>query len=191
MPASIILSNLSLSTPDGRSLLSNIDLTFGAERAGLVGRNGVGKTTLLAAIAGQHAPQSGRAIVNGTVGLLRQDAQLRTGATVVDLFGVRDALDLLRRAERGDASAEEVNEVEWTLEARLESALARVGFDIVPDTELDRLSGGQVTRVRLAALLFTQPDFLLLDEPTNNLDRDGRHAVIAGRLAWRRDHRQP
>jgi len=185
MPASIILSNLSLSTPDGRSLLSNIDLTFGAERAGLVGRNGVGKTTLLAAIAGQHAPQSGRAIVNGTVGLLRQDAQLRTGATVVDLFGVRDALDLLRRAERGDASAEEVNEVDWTLEARLESALARVGFDIVPDTELDRLSGGQVTRVRLAALLFTQPDFLLLDEPTNNLDRDGRHAVIDLLAAWR------
>ncbi len=185
MPASIILSNLSLSTPDGRSLLSNIDLTFGAERAGLVGRNGVGKTTLLAAITGEHVPQSGRVIVNGTVGLLRQDAQLRAGATVVDLFGVRDALALLRRAERGDASAEEVNEVDWTLETRLASALARVGFDIVPDTALDRLSGGQVTRVRLAALLFTQPDFLLLDEPTNNLDRHGRQSVIDLLSAWR------
>jgi ATPase subunit of ABC transporter with duplicated ATPase domains len=185
MPASIILSRLSLSTPDGRSLLSNIDLTFGSERAGLVGRNGVGKTTLLAAITGEHVLQSGRVIANGTVGLLRQDAQLRAGAVVADLFGVRDALDLLRRAERGDASAEDVAEVDWTLETRLASALARVGFDIAPDTELDRLSGGQVTRVRLAALLFTEPDFLLLDEPTNNLDRDGRRAVIDLLAAWR------
>ncbi|HEV2156968.1 ABC-F family ATP-binding cassette domain-containing protein [Bradyrhizobium sp.] len=185
MPASIILSRLSLSTPDGRSLLSNIDLTFGAERAGLVGRNGVGKTTLLAAIADEHVPQSGRVIVNGTVGLLRQDARLRAGATVVDLFGARDALDLLRRAERGDASAEDVADADWTLEARLASALAHVGFDIALDTELDRLSGGQLTRVRLAALLFAEPDFLLLDEPTNNLDHDGRQAVIDLLAAWR------
>ena len=185
MPASIILSRLSLSTPDGRSLLSNIDLTFGAERAGLVGRNGVGKTTLLAAIADEHVPQSGRVIVNGTVGLLRQDVRLRAGATVVDLFGARDALDLLRRAERGDASAAEVADADWTLEARLASALARVGFDIAPETELDRLSGGQLTRIRLAALLFAEPDFLLLDEPTNNLDRDGRQAVIDLLADWR------
>ncbi|MCG2627660.1 ATP-binding cassette domain-containing protein [Bradyrhizobium sp. WYCCWR 13023] len=185
MPASIILSRLSLSTPDGRSLLSNIDLTFGAERVGLVGRNGVGKTTLLAFITGEHVPQSGRVVVNGTVGLLRQDAQLRAGAKVVDLFGAHDALELLRRAERGEASAEDVAEVDWTLDTRLASALARVGFDIAPDTELDRLSGGQVTRVRLAALLFAEPDFLLLDEPTNNLDRDGRRAVIDLLAAWR------
>ncbi|MET4803268.1 ABC-F family ATP-binding cassette domain-containing protein [Bradyrhizobium sp. LB11.1] len=185
MPASIILSRLSLSTPDGRSLLSNIDLTFGTERAGLVGRNGVGKTTLLAAITGEHVPQSGRVVVNGIVGLLRQGAQLPAGAEVVDLFGARDALDLLRRAERGEAPAADVAEVDWTLETRLASALARVAFDIAPDTELDRLSGGQVTRVRLAALLFAEPDFLLLDEPTNNLDRDGRRAVIDLLAAWR------
>ncbi|GGI20213.1 ABC-F family ATP-binding cassette domain-containing protein [Bradyrhizobium guangdongense] len=185
MPASIILSRLSLSTPDGRSLLSNLDLTFGTERAGLVGRNGVGKTTLLAAITGEQVPQSGRVVVNGTVGLLRQDAQLRAGLRVVDLFGAGAALDLLHQAERGDASAEELSEVDWTLEARLAKALGRVGFDIATDTELDRLSGGQVTRVRLAALLFGEPDFLLLDEPTNNLDRDGRKAVIELLAAWR------
>lgn len=59
MPASIILSNLSLSTPDGRALFSNIDLTFGAERTGLVGRNGVGKTTLLASMSGSMFPSPG------------------------------------------------------------------------------------------------------------------------------------
>jgi ATPase subunit of ABC transporter with duplicated ATPase domains len=104
---------------------------------------------------------------------------------VIDLFGARRALEMLRRAERGDASADEVADVDWTLETRLASALARLGFDSGPDTELDRLSGGQVTRVRLAALVFAQPDFLLLDEPTNNLDQDGRKAVVDLLAAWR------
>jgi len=185
MPASIILSDLSLSTPDSRPLLSNVDLTFSAERAGLVGRNGVGKTTLLASIAGEHVPQSGRILINGTVGLLRQDVQVLAGATVADLFGVRQALELLRRAERGDASVDEIAAIDWTLEARLEAALARLGFDPSPDTELSCLSGGQITRVRLAALAFAEPDFLLLDEPTNNLDRDGRKAVIDFLASWR------
>ena len=185
MPASIILSNLSLSTPDGRSLFSNLDLTFGAERTGLVGRNGVGKTTLLASILGEHVAHSGRVLINGSIGLLRQDVQLPAGATVADLFGVRQALELLRRAERGDASADDIAAIDWTLEARLEAALARLGFDPSPDTELSCLSGGQITRVRLAALVFAPPDFLLLDEPTNNLDRDGRKAVIDLLAGWR------
>ncbi|PDT90048.1 ABC transporter [Bradyrhizobium sp. Y36] len=185
MPASIILSNLSLSTPDGRSLLSNVDLTFAAERTGLVGRNGVGKTTLLASISGELVPQSGSVLINGTVGLLRQDVQVLQGATVADLFGVRPALELLRRAERGEASVDDISAIDWTLEARLESALARLGFDPHADTELSCLSGGQITRVRLAALIFAQPDFLLLDEPTNNLDQDGRKAVTDLLAAWR------
>ncbi|MGY3031362.1 ATPase subunit of ABC transporter with duplicated ATPase domains [Bradyrhizobium sp. USDA 4354] len=185
MPASIILSDLSLSTSDGRSLLSNIDLTFAAERTGLVGRNGVGKTTLLASILGEHAPQSGRVLINGTIGSLRQNVQVLAGATVADLFGARQALDLLRRAERGDASADDIAAIDWTLETRLEAALARLGFDRSPDTELSCLSGGQITRVRLAALVFAEPDFLLLDEPTNNLDQDGRRAVTDLLAAWR------
>ncbi|WP_262048288.1 ABC-F family ATP-binding cassette domain-containing protein [Bradyrhizobium sp. Bra78] len=185
MPASIVLSNLSLSTPDGRSLLSNIDLTLAAERTGLVGRNGAGKTTLLASMSGEHAPQSGRVLVNGTIGLLRQDVQILPGAIVADLFGVRQALELHRRAEQGDASADDIAAMDWTLEARLEAALGRLGFDPSPDTELSCLSGGQITRVRLAALVFSEPDFLLLDEPTNNLDRDGRKAVTDLLAGWR------
>lgn len=185
MPASIILSNLSLSTPDGRSLLSKIDLTFAAERTGLVGRNGVGKTMLLASILGEHVPQSGRILVNGTVGLLRQNVEPLADATVADVFGARQALELLRRAERGDASADEIAAIDWTLEGRLEEALGRLGFDPCPDTELARLSGGQITRVRLAALVFAEPDFLLLDEPTNNLDHDGRGAVTDLLATWR------
>ncbi|MBR1207823.1 MULTISPECIES: ABC-F family ATP-binding cassette domain-containing protein [unclassified Bradyrhizobium] len=185
MPASITLSNLTLSAPDGRVLLSNIDLNFGPERTGLVGRNGVGKTTLLGLIAGAHAPQSGTVSVQGRVATLHQTVQLKPDEGVVDLFGARGALAALRRAEQGLASAEELADIDWTLDTRIASALERVGLSDVLDAPLATLSGGQATRARLAALTFAQPDFLLLDEPTNNLDRAGRQAVIDLLADWR------
>lgn len=185
MSASISLSNLTLPAPDGRVLLSNLDLSFGCERTGLVGRNGVGKTTLLAAIAGEHEPQSGTVSVNGTAALLRQAVQVKHGETVVDLFGARQALEVLLRAGQGRATAEELADADWTLEARMASALGRVGLDAPLETRLTTLSGGQITRVRLAALIFAEPDFLLLDEPTNNLDREGRMAVLNLLAGWR------
>ncbi|MBB3399038.1 ABC-F family ATP-binding cassette domain-containing protein [Rhizobium sp. BK060] len=185
MPASITLSNLSWSTPDGRTLLSNLDLSFGAERTGLVGRNGVGKTTLLKLVAGELQPQSGSIAFGGRLGILRQAVQVEEGAAVVDFFGASNALAILRRAEAGEATADEIAVADWTVEARIAAALERAGLDAQPETLLASLSGGQRTRAALAALVFSNPDFLILDEPTNNLDRDGREAVIALLAGWR------
>ncbi|MCJ9695009.1 ATP-binding cassette domain-containing protein, partial [Rhizobium sp. PRIMUS64] len=105
MPASITLSQISWSAPDGRPLFSNLDLSFGAERTGLGGRNGVGKTTLLKLVSGEIQPHSGTVSVNGSLGVLRQSVQVASDETVADLFGVTDALAVLRRAEAGAASA--------------------------------------------------------------------------------------
>ena len=185
MPHSITLSKITWSTPDGRTLLSDLDLTFGAERAGLVGRNGVGKTTLLKLAAGELSPQAGSVTVDGTLGVLRQSVQVGPRETIASLFGIADALALLARAERGEADAAALAEADWTLEARLAAALARVGLEAEAETPLAALSGGQRTRAGLAALLFGEPDFLLLDEPTNNLDREGRRAVIDMLAGWR------
>lgn len=186
MPAAITLSHLSWSTPEGRALFSDCNITFTAERAGLVGRNGVGKTTLLKLIAGGLQPQAGMVTVGGTIGFLRQSLSAAAGESVADLFGVRSALDLLRRAEHGDATAEELADADWPLEARLEQALGAVGLHTDSATPLSALSGGQQTRAALAALIFGQPDFLLLDEPTNNLDRDGRDRVIDLLAGWQK-----
>ncbi|WP_448204874.1 ABC-F family ATP-binding cassette domain-containing protein [Azospirillum sp. sgz302134] len=183
--ASITLSSLAWSAPDGHTVLSDLDLSFGRERTGLVGRNGVGKTTLLKLITGELPPLAGSVLVSGTIGLLRQTLQPGAGETVADLFGVTGALAILRRAEAGVADAEELAGADWTLEDRITTTLARVGLDAGPDTRLTDLSGGQRTRAGLAAAVFAEPDFLLLDEPTNNLDRPGREAVIALLAGWR------
>lgn len=185
MPASITLSKCSWSTPDGRAVFSDLELTFGIGRAGLVGRNGIGKTTLLKLISGELRPHTGSVAVNGTLGILRQTIQATPSEAIANLFGITDALALLRRAENGEACAEELADADWTLEARVASALARLGLDAAPETHLATLSGGQSTRARLAALIFTEPDFLLLDEPTNNLDREGRAAMIDFLAGWR------
>src|SRR5690606_21743163 len=148
-------------------------------------RNGVGKSTLLRLIAGPLAPSTGTVRTEGSIGVLRQALQPAPGETLADLFAIGDALAILSRAEAGTASADDLAEADWALEARLAEALARFGLDATPHTPLATLSGGQRTRAMLAALVFSAPDFLLLDEPTNNLDRDGRDAVIALLAQWR------
>lgn len=186
MPASatITLSKLAWSTPDGRQVFSEIDLSFTAERVGLVGRNGVGKSTLLALITGQMVPSAGAIKVDGSIGMLRQVVQIERNSTVADLFGAREALALLQRAEDGSASLDDLAHADWTLPARMATALGRVGLNTEPQTPLASLSGGQRTRAALAGLIFGAPDFILLDEPTNNLDRAGRRAVIDLLADW-------
>lgn len=182
---SITLANLTWSTPDGHAVLSDLDLRFQPERTGLVGRNGVGKSTLLRLIAGDLSPTAGRIATDGSIALLRQTVQVGADDMIADLFDARAALALIRKAEAGRASVDEIAAADWTLEARIDEALAAVGLPIAADTPLAALSGGQRTRAALAGAIFAAPDFLLLDEPTNNLDRDGRAAVRGLLRGWR------
>ncbi len=97
MPA-ISCSNLGWITPDGQSVLSDLDLRFQSERIALVGRNGVGKTTLLRLIAGDLTPSSGSIAVQGRLARLRQAVQFGADERIADLWGVAGALALLRVA---------------------------------------------------------------------------------------------
>ncbi len=186
MPTFITIDSLGYRAPDGRPLFDDLTLAFGAERTGLVGRNGVGKSTLIGLILGELQPSAGAVSVSGRVGVLRQALQPPPGASVADLLGVAEPLAALRRIEAGGGSDADLAEADWTLEARLDVALADVALaGLALDRPAASLSGGQVTRAALAGLLAREPDVLILDEPTNNLDAEAR-ALIADVLGrWR------
>src|SRR5262245_42518037 len=114
MPASIVLSDLAWATPDGRVLFSDLNLAFASERAGLVGRNGVGKTTLLNLMRGELVPRAGTISVTGTLGWLTQLVQIGADATIGELFGATPGLALLARAADGEATADELAAADWT-----------------------------------------------------------------------------
>lgn len=182
---SISVSTLAWATPDGRCVFSDLDLSFTMERAGLVGRNGVGKSTLLHILSGALKPSEGKVTVDATVRLMRQEVSAPAGSTIASLFGIEAALDVLHRAQEGHATLDELADADWTLEERVRDALAHVNLEADAGTSLATLSGGQRTRAGLAAAIFSKPDFLLLDEPTNNLDREGRDAVRRMVESWK------
>ena len=138
--ASIAVAHLRWLTPDGRLLFDDLSVNFAAERTGVVGRNGVGKSTLLKLMAGELRPKGGRIFHEGVIGTLRQTVQVSAEETIADLMGATAGLALLRRAEAGTATADEIADADWTLEARAQEALAQVGLDMPPDTALTRLS---------------------------------------------------
>jgi ATPase subunit of ABC transporter with duplicated ATPase domains len=182
----ITLDGLSFRTPDGRSLFENLTLAFGAERTGLVGRNGVGKTTLVRLILGELAPSAGAVSVRGRVGVLRQALRPAPGATAADLMGAADELARLARVEAGQGSEDDLAEADWLAPNRLEAALSDVGLaGLDLHRPAESLSGGQITRAALAGLLASEPHFLLLDEPTNNLDAEARELVAQVLARWK------
>jgi ATPase subunit of ABC transporter with duplicated ATPase domains len=186
MSSLITLDGLSYSTPDGRSLFDNLTLAFGTERTGVVGRNGVGKSTLLRLVLGELQPGGGAVSVRGRLGVLRQALVPPPGATVAALMGVDAALARLRRVEAGEGSEDDFADADWTLEARLDAALAEVDLaGIGLERPAASLSGGQVTRATLAGLLAAEPDLLILDEPTNNLDAAARDLVAEVLGRWK------
>ena len=187
MPAPFVtLDGLSCRTPDGRPLFDNLTLSLADERTGRVGRNGVGKSTLIRAILGEIAPAAGTIAVAGRIGVLRQVVEPPPEASAADLMGLAPSLDRLARIEAGGGDEADFAEAEWDLPVRLEGALGRIGLaGLDPSRPARSLSGGEATRAALAGLLVKAPDVLILDEPTNNLDAAAREAVAAVLADWR------
>lgn len=179
----------------GRPVLDSVSLTVGPEsRIGVIGPNGVGKSTLLQLLAGLEQPDSGTITLDppgATVGYLAQEHERRSGETVRDVLarrtGVLDAeTELMAAASDLTSNSPNVNDRYERALARYESlgadtfnarmATVLREFKLRPElasSETSALSGGQEAKVALAAIELSRFDIVLLDEPTNDLDFDG------------------
>ncbi|MEJ5085958.1 ABC-F family ATP-binding cassette domain-containing protein [Brucella pseudogrignonensis] len=184
MSSLLTLQDISCVTADGRTLFSGINFSVTEGRIGLVGRNGIGKSTLLKIMSGDLLPSSGTVTRSSRIGMLAQNVGGDAQQTLADLFDARDAFEMLERIEAGAGTDVDFEQADWLLPQRFDEALLSFGLSLSPQTRLSELSGGQQTRAALAALLFQKPDLILLDEPTNNLDRDGRQAVADMLANW-------
>jgi ATPase subunit of ABC transporter with duplicated ATPase domains len=178
-----------------RPVLHDITATIGAgTRVAIVGPNGAGKSTLLRLVAGLEQPDSGRVSVhpaNATVGFLPQERDRRPDETLAEYLSRRTGVAAAQAAmesaaaalARTDRTADDVYSAALDhylaiggpdLEGRAAGVLADLGLD--PDhlpQATATLSGGELARAALAAILLSQVDLLLLDEPTNDLDGEG------------------
>ena len=138
-----------------RTLLNVVSMGVDeGDAIGVVGRNGDGKTTLLAVLTGTREPDSGRVTHTSglSAGYLRQGDDFAAGATVrtVIVGGRPDHI--------------------WAAEPDTRAVVEHLLAGVDLDADVERLSGGERRRVALAAVLIAGHDVLVLDEPTNHLD---------------------
>jgi ATP-binding cassette ChvD family protein len=186
---------------DGKVVLEDVTLAFlpGA-KIGVVGPNGMGKSTLLRIMAGLEQPGNGQVVLTPghSVGVLAQEPALDESKTVLGNVeeGVAGTKALIERYNEvaaklagaySDELLEEMGRLQeqldhhdaWDLDSRVEQAMDALRCPL-PDAEVGPLSGGERRRVALCRLLLSQPDLLLLDEPTNHLDAES--------VAWLEQH---
>lgn len=177
----IILNNVSFQIEQTPIRFNKINLSFENQKYGIVGKNGVGKTTFLKLLLGVITADSGSIQRSGNIIAVPQShAAFGENTTIRDVLGVNKIIKALYRINSGSVHENDFEIVSdhWDIEKRIEKALR--AFTLWPIDlcqPFSSLSGGQKTKILLAKTMFFSADFLLFDEPTNNLDISSRNVL--------------
>lgn len=175
----IVAQNVSYAIHD-QLLLSNISVTLGLQKTGLIGKNGVGKSTLLKLFVGQLQPSSGIIQRYGNIGYLPQDFLVKENKSVAQALRIDKEIDAIKRVESGTYQDSDIDVIgnDWDIVQQATILLAKLGLDSISlDRSVESLSGGELTRIGLAEIFLQKFDLIILDEPTNNLDRKAREGL--------------
>lgn len=177
---SIIASGISYRYPNRQLLFERLSLSVApGAKLSVVGNNGTGKSTLLKLIAGHLVPVSGSIACASPPYYVPQQAGI-AGISVGRALGAADKLEALQAVCRGSTEQVHYDTLadDWEIESRCRAALDHWGLPHVgPADPVDKLSGGEKTRLLLAGLTIHDPAVVLLDEPTNHLDAAGREKL--------------
>ncbi len=197
----VVVSRLAYSHPGGDRLFSDVSFRLSpGDHVGLVGANGVGKTTLLRILAGELSPDEGEVSLGGVVGYMAQDvgavddartvrglllslaplALARAGESVLECEAQLAAGDDAAGMRLGTAIADWSSLGGYELEGQWDAAcrrIVRAGFNELADRPSVTLSGGERKRLVLDVLFASDADVLLLDEPDNFLDVPAKLAL--------------
>jgi len=183
----ILLNNIHYLTSDNRSIIKDLTLSFGQQKTALVGRNGIGKSTLLKLIIRELQPSSGNINISGTVVYCPQNFTQYLDKTVAEIMNVAEKLIALEHVAQGSVDPHDFEIIgdDWEIAARVREQLKLFELEnIMLDSPLNSLSGGEITRLWLAKLFFEKNDFIILDEPTNNLDLKSKELLYDEVKRW-------
>ena len=174
---SIVVSGVAYSYANQQPLFENVSFSVTAGRkVAITGDNGSGKSTLLKLLAGELESAGGAIRCASKPHYIPQQIGT-TWQNIAEILGVAEKLNSLKSILSGSTDPAHFDTLadDWEVEAHCRAALDHWGLtNAALDTPLDRLSGGERTKVCLAGLLIHTPEIVLLDEPTNHLDASNR-----------------
>lgn len=183
----ILINNINFHLPSGKAIFNDLTLTVSRYKTGLVGKNGIGKSTLLKLILGELLPTTGSIQVDGKFSFVPQNPILLQHETVASFLECEEKINALHRITAGSVDAKDfilLNE-EWNIKERVKQWLDTFGLSHIPhNKQVATLSGGEVTRLFLVKTFLSNANFLLLDEPTNHLDSTGRERLYYAITQW-------
>lgn len=177
----VIIQNATYIHPNKDILFQGLHLAINKhEKIALIGNNGVGKSTLLKAIAAELKLTAGSIYCESTPYYIPQLLDRYDGMSIgqaLDIDGKLKALQAILDGQLDESNFEILND-DWGLEDRVQQALNRwnlAGLHL--DEPFNHLSGGQKTKVFLAGIDIHEPELILMDEPSNHLDLQSREQL--------------